>query len=114
MGKSSLWDSSIFPKSAIDQMRYEASNDVAEKLGLVGLTGSKNVQQPSYKKAKRFQNQQQQNGHNKNFQQKFFREGQQQNFQGNRRKKGSKQKPKGYNKAKHFKGKGGKGKQNYG
>ena len=118
--KSSLWDSSIFPKSAIDQMRYEASNDVAEKLGLVGLTGSKNVQQPSYKKAKRFQNQpgtfqtqQQQNGHNKNFQQKFFREGQQQNFQGNRRKKGSKQKQKGYNKAKHFKGKGSKGKQNY-
>merc|ERR1711874_509504 len=103
--KSSLWNSSIFPKSAIDQMRYEQTNDVAEKLGLSRPTSSKYDQQPPYKKKKNFQgqpgnsqNQRQQNGSSQNCQQQNFR-GQQQSYrEGHRQKKGSKQKKKNWSK----------------
>ena len=83
--QSSLWNSSIFPKSAIDHLRYEVTNDVAEKLGLLRQSTNKFTGQQAYKKMK-FQKtsiadrlgppQTQQNRKNKqNFLGQKFREG---------------------------------------
>ena len=81
--KSSLWNSSIFPKSAINDLRYETKNDVAEKLGLVGPPVNRFSSQQTFKKTKPFQKQnisgtfqaQQQNNSFQNFPQQKFREG---------------------------------------
>ena len=56
--KSSMWDSNIFPNSAIDHLRYEVANDVADKLGY-RVVGYGDHMQPPNKKMRRFQNQNQ-------------------------------------------------------
>ena len=129
--KSSLWDSSIFPKSAIEQMRHEATNDVAEKLGLTKPFGYRNSQQPPFKKSKNFHTQNQQgafqiqrtknNPGQNSQQQKFQQQNQQQNFQqqnfrgGGRQKKGKQHKTKKWVKTNQYnkKFKGFKTKQDF-
>ena len=123
--KSSLWDSAIFPKSAIDQLRHEATNDVAEKLGLRS-SGYRNNQQPPNKKMKNFhyqnkpgsfQFQSAKNGYDQNFQQQNHHQNpQQQNFRESRKKKGQQHKKKKWVKTNKFANKnfkGSKAKQNF-
>ena len=118
--KSSMWDSSIFPKSAIDQLRHEVTNDVAEKLGY-RVTGYGNTQQPPNKKMKHFQFQNQpgpsqvqrpKNSSNQNFRKQNFPK---QNFREGQQKKNQSKKKKKWIKAnKNFENsKGSKAKQNF-
>ena len=118
--KSSMWDSSIFPRSAIDQLRHEVTNDVAQKLGY-RVTGYGNTQQPPNKRMKHFQFQNQpgpsqvqrsknssnQNFRKQNFPRQNFREGQQKRNQAKKKKKWIKTN-KGFNPSK-----GSKTKQNF-
>ena len=117
--KSSLWDSNIFPNSAIDHLRYEVANDVADKLGYRVVHYGDNLHHPN-KRMKHFQypnqpgpSQGQRPGKNSNqkYREQFIR--QQKFLKGGKKKGNSKKKKKWIKASKGYKGnKGPKTKQN--